>query len=241
MSQFIDWQNLKIKIEEIENILHLNFQQKLGLEMAISLDKSRFKPHSHLLAYEIIVALLSLFIFVTITFLVGEQWLSNLAQAKALAIAILISFGFSCLIFLGLHIYLRYLAKGLKPLAQNLNKITRYNSLLDHLKLLTEFNHLSDHNYVLASNDSTNIESALRLTRTSLLSSLQLEKFLLTNQKLQSPYRVQLLSNVEDELVQFMTTTETDLESQKFLTEIIQIGLSVHQQMRQTRAKNFIN
>jgi hypothetical protein len=154
-------------------------------------------------------------------------------QFRGFAIVIIGSVISSLGILLCLNFFLWQRAKKLKHIAVVLNKIEGYNSLIQNLQLITKLNTLS--NITSLNNQSTSeITTALQLTKDSLLKSLEIENFILENQQLKLQERYLLFNNLEDNLVRFMSlpNEQNETECQQLLAEAIQLGLSVHQELR---------
>ena len=83
------------------------------------------------------------------------------------------------------------------------------------------------------------LKTALNLTKNSLLKSIELETFL-DHHQIKSNYasvsfknRYQLLANLEHNLINLsLPETDSHQEYQQLLNEAVNIGLSVHQEMR---------
>jgi hypothetical protein len=152
-----------------------------------------------------------------------------------LAIAILLS-----ILILGfLNYYLWYRAKQIKSLAVILEKISDYNHLIAQLKFISKINNLnssrSKENQFLDKNVnlSSEITTALKITKNSLIKSIELEEIIKQNKQIGSD-RYQIFANLEENLIQVLSLADknTNSEYQQLLTEVIQIGLSVHQELR---------
>ncbi len=141
---------------------------------------------------------------------------------------------------LNYHLWLR--AKKLKSLAIILEKIEQYNQLINNLKLVNQINRLnySDNNTTQSDfKQLSEIKAALKLTKVSLLKSIDLEKIVNLTQK-NIGGRDQLFTNLEDDLIQFLSWPKNNYHSeyQQLLTEAVQIGLSVHQEVRKIQTLN---
>ena len=224
---------LKIDRSEIEQILQLNFFDSLALEMSNILLLQQRKHRLSFFITEAIIWFLGILFLVPINLLIFQQWLLYSNQFRGFAIVIIGSSILSLGILLCLNFFLWQRAKKLKNIAVVLNKIEGYNSLIQNLHLITNFNTLST---ITSQNDrsTSEITTALKLTKDSLLKSLEIEKFILENQQLKLQQRYQLLNNLEDDLVRFMTlpNEQNNTEYQQLLAEAVQLGLSVHQEVR---------
>lgn len=234
MKKLVTWENLKVERDELESILKLSFLDNFALEMTNLLVLGCSKNRLSFLLSEVVIAFLSLLFLVPIILLVFQKWFLNSNQSSSFLIVILISGIVSLFILLCLNLYLWQKAKKIKNVAILINKIAKYNQLIHNFQLLTTFNDLSTS---ATSNDfalPSEINSILKATRNSLLNSLELEKLVIQNQTLQLYNRYQLLNSLEDDLVHFlsMENESTENEYQQCLAEVVQIGLSVHQEVR---------
>lgn len=225
---------LKIDRSELEQILELNFFDSLALEMTDILLLHQSKHKLSFLITEAIIWFLGILFLVPINLLFFQRWLLYSNQFQGFAIVIILSAMLSLGILLCSNFFLWQRAKKLKNIAVILNKIEDYNSLIQNLQLITKFNTLSTIATQNSHQSTSEISTALQLTKDSLLKSLEIENFILENQQLKLQERYQLFNNLEDNLVQFMSlpNEQSNTEYQQLLTETIQIGLSVHQEVR---------
>jgi hypothetical protein len=233
MAKPINWNDLKITQSELDNLLDLDFISTWAIELSRVFILHKFKSIKSLFVTEISALFLSLLLFVPLNLIFFRHWevLENNTNGFVLVLAIAISF--SILVLVVLNFYLWHRAKGFKSLALILEKINDYNDLIERLKFITEINNFnclkSSQNRLL----NTEIKPALRLTKNSLINSAELEKFIQKNQQIRSD-RYQIFANLEENLIQFLSLADqnTNSEDRQLLTEVIQIGLSVHQELR---------
>ena len=225
---------LKIDRSELEQILELNFFNSLALEITALLILQQSKQKISFFITEAIIWFLCILFLVPINLLIFQQWLLHSNQLRGFAIVIIGSVISSLGILLCLNFFLWQRAKKLKSLALILNKIEGYNSLIQNLQLITKFHNISTVATPNSSQSASEITIALKLTKDSLLKSLEIENFILENQQLKLQDRYQLFNNLEDDLVRFMSlpNEQNETEYQQLLAEAIQIGLSVHQEVR---------
>ncbi|MEM9271985.1 MAG: hypothetical protein AAGA80_03325 [Cyanobacteria bacterium P01_F01_bin.143] len=137
----------------------------------------------------------------------------------------------------------------MKTIAIILEKVKDFNSLINTLKTLTELSSFSDFSIQdsdessikLSGNNlrtsspelSLNMEDILITTRTSLLQSIQSYNtlYLKTNNKRNIS---QLFANLENKLIHFISlpSENSSKEYQQTLEEIINLGLTVHQELK---------
>ena len=225
---------LKINRLEIEQILQLNFFNSIALEMTDILILRQSKQKLSFLVTEAVILFLGILFLVPINLLIFQRWLLYSNQLQGFAIVIIGSAILSLGILLCLNFFLWQRAKKFKNIAIVLNKIEDYNRSIQNLQLITKLNTLSTVDCKNKHQSASEITTALKLTKDSLLKSLEIENFILENQQLKLQERYQLLNNLEDDLVRFMSlpNEQSNIEYQQLLTEAIQLGLSVHQEMR---------
>jgi hypothetical protein len=235
MHNSLTWDRLKIEQPEIESILQCNLFDNLAIEMANLLISHQSKNKLSFVLTEATLVFLGTLFLVPINLLIGQKWLSYHNQFYGFAIVISLSLTLALTFLLALNLWLWRQAKKIKNIAAILQKIARYNHLIQNFQLLTKFNNLSTVDNDKKSQSNSDIVTTLQVTKDSLLKSLELENFILHNQQLQSQERYQLLNNLEDDLVQFMSLSnqKNTTEYQQLLAEAIAIGLSVHQELRQ--------
>ena len=233
----LDWKKLQITDMEIESILKLNFLEKLGLEVSLFKDFRQKTSRNNLIITELVLLFLSLLFVPSLIIIICGKWLSSLNPVGSLGLVILISLVLSSMLILIFNFLIWQAAKKMRKAAKNIHKVKRYNSLLKDLKVLIELSKLSRAELASEHTNLQQVHKALFLSRESLLKGLQLEQLMLTSSTLQSQYRDRLMTNLEDELIQFMAVPASNSsEYQNLLSEAIAIGLSVHQQMRQNIA-----
>ena len=225
---------LKINSLEIEQILQLNFFNSIALEMTDILILRQSKQKLSFLVTEAVILFLGILFLVPINLLIFQRWLLYSNQLQGFAIVIIGSAILSLGILLCFNFFLWQHAKKFKNIAIVLNKIEDYNRSIQNLQLITKLNTLSTVDCKNKHQSASEITTALKLTKDSLLKSLEIENFILENQQLKLQERYQLLNNLEDDLVRFMSlpNEQSNIEYQQLLTEAIQLGLSVHQEMR---------
>jgi hypothetical protein len=239
MKKPINWDELKIDDSELDNLLDLDLLSTWAIELSrvFILHKSQYIKS--LFATEASAFFLGLLLFVPLNLIFFRHWefLQNNTNGFVLVLAIAILL--SILILGFLNYYLWYRAKQIKSLAVILEKISDYNHLIAQLKFISKINNLnssrSKENQFLDKNVnlSSEITTALKITKNSLIKSIELEEIIKQNKQIGSD-RYQIFANLEENLIQVLSLADknTNSEYQQLLTEVIQIGLSVHQELR---------
>lgn len=242
MSITINWSKLKITQTELDNLLNLDLFSSWAIELNYILRHHKRQYFRSFLITELSGLFLGVILFFPLNLLIFRK-LEILANNTGGFILILgLSLLTATLVLFILNYYLWLRAKKLKKLAVILDKIEQYNQLIDNLNLVDRVNYLNYSEYKqnpISSQKLSAIKAALNLTKSSLLKSVDLEKIINLNQENISD-RYQLFTNLEDDLVQFLSSSNDShySEYQQLLTEVIQIGLSVHQEVRKIQTLN---
>lgn len=242
MNKTIKWEKLKITQSELDDILDLDLFSSWAIDLNRILIQHKRQYIKSFLITEVSVLFLGIILFFPLTLIILRNLRILANNTGGFLLLLGISLLFSTIGLLILNYYLWLKAKKLKSLATILEKIKQYNQLINNLQLVNKINYL---NYSVNNKTQVNfeqlsqIEAALNLTKVSLLKSIDLEKIVNLNQKNISD-RDQLFTNLEDDLVQFLSFDKDSHHSeyQQLLTEVVQIGLSVHQEVRKIQTLN---
>lgn len=236
----MNWEELEISQAELEEIVNFDLLSTWAIDISriFFLGQNTYLK-SLLFTEGCSLFLVSLLFFpINLIFFRNLGWLSNSTNGL---IIILASTAFlSTFIILLVNYYLWKKAKQLKVFAVLLEKIKQYNDLIAHLKLVYELDSLSSN--VTQNQKKFNepqvdkeLQTALNLTKNSLIKSIELEKIINRDRHLVNN-RYQLLANLESGLVNLGSLSQNDPNDyQQLLSEAIEIGLSVHQEMRKTQ------
>ncbi|WP_036485612.1 hypothetical protein [Myxosarcina sp. GI1] len=237
----MNWDELQIEQSELDNLLKFNILSTWALDFARVTMLHQKKARISLLFTQASILFLILLLFFPINLIIFRNlgWLSN--NISGLILLLLSTIVCSLSIALLFNYYLWRLAKQLKVFAILLDKVERYNHLIDSLKLLSEIESVkyNDERDALAANLQSRAEltTALNLTKNSLIKSIELEKVISRDRQFgNDPY--QMLANLENNLINLLSFPQTNSsnEYQQLLTEAVEIGLSVHQEIRKTQS-----
>ena len=231
----VNWKELEISQLELAEIIDFDLLSTWAIDISRVL-MLRLKEYqkSLLFAEGCSLFLIYLFVFpINLIVFRNFSWLSNNTSGLILILVstALISV-FTLLIF---NYYLWRKAKKIKVFAILLEKVKQYNNLIDHLKLAGELNLLGE-NQTNINHQKTELElkKALTLTKNSLLRSIELEKIMNRDRHLANN-RDLLLANLESALVRLNSISQDNSNNyQQLLSEAIEIGLSVHQEIRKS-------
>ena len=234
-----DWDELKISEVELEQVLDTGivFGWAIAFARVLILRQSQYWQ-SFLLTQSTFLFLNLLFFFPINLIVCRNIGLldNNATGLVTVSIATLILSFISMIVC---NYYLWQKAKKLKLLSKLLTKVERYNRLINNFGFIANVSLLSNTN-----NDSlsvTEFKNALNLTKSSLLKSIELESFIYRHRRntvgdrLSTYSNERLLADLEDDLANW-STLEDCTQHRDLLDEAIDLGLSVHREIRQDRA-----
>lgn len=234
---------------ELDNLFLLNILDNLAIEICRVLILNKKKYFYPLLIIEAAI----LFLEIVLLFPLNLIIFRNLGIASNNAYGLILMFLFSSIIASGTLLFLNYLlwrkAKRLKTIAIILEKVEDFNCLINTFKTLTELSYLNDRttqnsdlssiktnifNFNLPKNSSesfSEIEEILLITRASLVQSIQIHNALYLNKSHRGDV-YKLFTNLENKLIYFasLPPENTSQKYQQTLIEIINLGLTVHQE-----------
>ncbi|BAZ46537.1 hypothetical protein NIES4102_35730 [Chondrocystis sp. NIES-4102] len=242
----VNWEKLKISEVELDKLIKLDLLSLWAIDLSYVFLLNRRIYRKSLLITESVCLCLMLFLLFPITLIVFRalNWLSNDFNGLILVLLITLLLSLGCLLIINYYLWDK--AKKLKYTAILLDKIKQYNNLINNLKIITQLKLIDP---FITKKDNQKIqqelETALNLTKTSLLKSIEIETIInrLGTINLETNYknannRYQLLANLESGLVNLELLTQYDADDyQQLLSEVIEIGLSVHKEIRKTQIK----
>lgn len=244
----LNWEELKISQDELNNI----FESNLITSWAIAFTKVlllRYKKYSWLLLK---IECSLLFISLLFCFPIGLIFLRKLEllanNIDGLWLVIINTIFLSLLFLLVFNIYLWQKAKKLKLLSKLLEKVADYNNLVYNLQLIAKLDYLANKNITLDTDNKYNLtefKTVIELTKNSLLNSIELESFIYNRQRIKENSlstlvlnRDRLLAVLEHNLVDIaLPEIDSNQEYQEILNEAINLGLSVHREIRKIGVK----
>ena len=230
----VNWKELEISQPELEKLVNFDLISTWAVDISRVLFLNLKAYQKSLLFIEgCSLFLISLFIFpINLIIFRNLDWLSN--NISGFILVLETTAFISILILLILNYYLWLKAKRLKFIAILLEKIKQYNDLINNLKLATELNLFNDNQINTNNKIAVELETALTLTKNSLIKSIELEKIINRDRHLANN-RYQLLANLESGLINLGSLSQHNQDYQQLLSEAIEIGLSVHQEIRKTQ------
>lgn len=239
----LNWKELEISQAELEELVNFDLLSTWAIDISrvFFLDLNIYRK-SLLITEGCSLFLVSLLFFpINLIFFRNFNWLNNNINGLVLVLVFTACLSIMMIIMLNYHLW--HQAKRLKVFAILLEKIKQYNNLIYNFKLVAELESLSSSSNVVENQKNTNnfpaeteLKTVLSLTKNSLIKSIELEKIINCDRNLTSnPY--QLLANLESGLVNLGELAQNNSnEYQQLLSEAIEIGLSVHQEIRKNQA-----
>lgn len=225
-----NWHKLKISQIELEKTLEFDLISTLAIELGRTFFLRQKGGRSWLITQIcglFLVSLLSLPIILIV--FRNLTWVSNNNAGLMLILATAIILSLLCLLVFNYYLWRR--AKQLKVLAILLNKVEKYNNLIEHLNLMAKLDAVATAQFS-KTKEVGELETALSLTRDSLIKSIELEKTLDCDRHLADSRDI-LLANLESGLVNLDSLVQANTNDyDRLFSEAINIGLSVHREMR---------
>ena len=235
----LNWDELKISQAELEQVLNTGiiFNWAIAFTRIIILRQSQY--WQSFLFTQSTFLFLNLLFFFPINLIVCRNlgWLDN--DATGLITVSVATVVLSFLSMIVCNYYLWQKAKKLELFSKLLNKVERYNQLINNFSFIVDVSILRGRSHS-NSLPITKFKTALNLTKNSLLKSIELESFIyhcrqntLRDRRSASYSYEQLLADLEDDLTTW-SSLEIDCTQQDrhLLDEAIDLGLSVHREVR---------
>jgi hypothetical protein len=187
---------------------------------------------------EIIVSIL-VFIFTLPFGLLAVRDSANLASSFPIILRFLgTTLGITLIVVTGWNLYMRVKAKQLRMLMHLLDEVDKYSEVLQAVDILDQLDAIGIDpiGSIPNSLNRSEVLEALVVSRSSLISGLMTEKILRKSKGLLSR-RYDLLTNIEDNLIALkaLEVRHQGEEYGQLLNEALQIGMSVHQEVKKLR------
>ena len=231
------WNELKITSAELDTV----FETNLICEWAIAfcrvsiLHQPQYSKNL-LLTQSTLFFICSLFLF-PVNLIVYRKLELIDSNYSGLVNVLVITLCLSILLLFIFNYYLWSKAKQLKSIAVLLSKVERYNKLIGSFQLLSRMDRFNNIDVNTDLQSIAELKAAFNLTKNSLLKSIELESFIYHHQNSSLQTYVynpeQLLTNLENDLAELsVTEISHDEEYQELFTEAVDLGLSVHKEIR---------
>ena len=248
----LDWEELKISQIELDTVFEPNLITTWAISLSRALLLHQRKHLKSLLFTEVSLLFVSLLPCFSLNLLIFRKLNFIANNSNGFAVVLFSTVILSILFIIPFNFVLWQKAKKIKPIGKLIDKVEKYNNLINSFQLIINVNHLaSKKSRRREIEGSSNLKSfdelrqTLQLTKDSLLNSIELETFFYKKQIRQyksSIYdvnRYQLLASLEHNLIDIASTEiASNQEYQELLNEAIDLGLSVHQEIRKIRHTN---
>ncbi len=232
----------KITEKELYNLIGLEVNNVLMLD-AFNLPVSQILRHPQRL-FSLCLAEFFMFGFIlVVVFTIGLLLARNSSQSFEdtyniflfLQMAVVISL----MVTLGCNLYLWIKAKNFLELLNLLDEVNKYNELIEAVDIIERLEAVSQSERNLMNRDA--LIAALEVTRESLIAALSTEKLLRENKGLIAR-RAEVFAYLENNFTSLMAldTSNKAGEYGRLLNESLQIGMSVHKEVRKLQKRRVI-
>lgn len=245
----LDWEELKISQAELNRIFEPNLitSWAIALGRVLLLYQPQYRSSLFLTQCSWLFIIWLFFFPVSLIAFRKLELLSS--TSSGLVTVLLATASTSILVLLIFNCYLWQKAKKLKLLIKLWQKVINYNQLINDFQLLANINQIAVRDKADSQNNSDSNNSlaefkiALKLTKNSLLKSIELESFIYRQATksdlavLSPSYRYQSLLNLENDLTNLsLSAIDSDTKYQELINEAVNLGLSVHQEIRKIKS-----
>jgi len=234
-----NFNRLKIDEKYLETLLGFEVNNVLMLDI-FNMTISQILRHTQRLFSLCLAEFLIFGLILVVVFTVGLLLARNSGQSfedtynilRFLQVAVVISL----MLTLGCNLYLWIKAKNFLDLKNLLDEVNKYNELIEAVDIVERLEAVSQSELNLIDRDT--LITALEVTRESLIAALSTEKLLRENKGLIAR-RYQVFSYLENNLTNLMAldTNNKAGEYGRLLNESLQIGMSVHKEVRKLQKR----
>ncbi|HAA29547.1 MAG TPA: hypothetical protein DCE56_19935 [Cyanobacteria bacterium UBA8553] len=232
---------LHITAEEIEDLVDLNPSKTLAVDAYRAFILKRPKSIFSVFLTELFAFCLLLTFVMPISLLLLRN-VGKLPEDTAGIIRLSTVILGLCLLSIPIgNIYLWKQAKTVKSLAKLMDEVDKYNGVIQAITLVDEIelavNSTTQLNHL---NNRQEVVTALKVTKDSLISALRVERIIRRHKRFVEG-RYELLANIENNLNTLLSFEASNQASEygRLLNESLQIGMSVHKEVRKLQNQKF--
>ncbi|MEG4283554.1 hypothetical protein QUB68_10540 [Microcoleus sp. A006_D1] len=183
------------------------------------------------LFHELLIFCVTLVVSLPVALLVNKHEVSSVSDAEILLRVLQITLGLSLAITVAWNVYQWVKAKPLATLAGLLDEVEKYHEVIQALDIIDRLTAAGNLQANLINRQDA--IAALQITRESLVCALKTERILRENQQFIGR-RYELFANIESNLAALMALDVSDRASEygRLLNEALEIGMSVHKEVR---------
>ncbi|MEG4027093.1 MULTISPECIES: hypothetical protein [unclassified Microcoleus] len=226
-----DLEQLKISDKELEDLSGIALSDGFAADFYRPAALRDGKKLFSLLVNELLIFCVTLVVSLPVALLANKHNVGLFSDSEIFVRVLQITLGLSLAITVAWNIYKWVKAKPLATLAGLLDEVEKYHEVIQALDIIDR---LTDAGNLQANliNRGDAIE-ALKITRESLVCALKTERILRENQQFIGR-RYELFANIESNLAALMAMDVSDRATEygRLLNEALEIGMSVHKEVR---------
>jgi hypothetical protein len=218
----------------LENLVDSNVFAQISIELYRGFVLKNKQSFFSILLTEVFTFIILLILVIPAGLVCLKSWLNFPSESISINLVILILLGFCLGLMLLINTYLWVESKKNKSLAILLNKAEQYNQIIKSIKVLEYLESVNlTQNSESWANQNTELIEALQIIKDSLIQAFRIEKFIRENRIIINKNSV-LFNDIENNLTALMTFDFHSSSSQykELLKDAIQIGITVHKEMR---------
>ncbi|MEG4104632.1 hypothetical protein [Microcoleus sp. S13_C5] len=226
-----DLEQLKIPEKELEDLSGIALSDGFAADFYRPAALREGKKLFSLLLNELLIFCVTLVVSLPIALLANKHNVGSFSDAEIFVRVLQITLGLSLAITVAWNIYKWVKAKPLAILAVLLDEVEKYHEVIQALDIIDRLTAAGNLQANLI-NRGDAIE-ALKITRESLVCALKTERILRENQQFIGR-RYELFANIESNLAALMAVDVSDRATEygRLLNEALEIGMSVHKEVR---------
>ncbi len=236
-----DLENLQLTTEELENLVDLDISTALAIDAYKGFILKNTKQMLSVLLTEIFIFILVLIFVMPVSLIVLRNAGALPGNTDGVTKLLTLILGISLLGVLIWNVFFLQQVKQVKSLARLMDKVDKYNHVIQAIALIDELESASrSPSRCNSLSIRKEVIQALSITKETLSSALQAEKLMRKHRKFLSSHH-ELLANLENNftnLISFELSHQVN-EYTHLVNESLQIGLSVHKELK--KLNNQIN
>lgn len=226
-----DLDELRIPEKELEDLSGIALSDGFAADFYRAAAFGDSKKLFSFLFHELLIFCVTLVVSLPVALLASKHKVGSFSDAEIFVRVLQTTLGLSLAITVAWNVYKWIKAKPLATLAGLLDEVEKYHEVIQALDIIDR---LTDAGNLQANliNRANAIE-ALTITRESLVCALKTERILRENQKFIGR-RYELFANIESNLAALMALDVSDRATEygQLLNEALEIGMSVHKEVR---------
>jgi hypothetical protein len=226
-----DLDELKIPEKELEDLSGIALSDGFAADFYRPAALRDGKKLFSLLLNELLIFCLTLVVSLPVALLANQHNVGSFSDAEIFVRVLQITVGLSLAITIAWNVYKWVKAKPLATLAGLLDEVEKYHEVIQALDIIDRLTAAGNlHANLINRGDAI---EALQITRESLVCALRTERILRENKDFIGR-RYELFANIESNLAALMAVDVSDRATEygRLLNEALEIGMSVHKEVR---------